>query len=108
MDDGKMKKRIALLALSVALSALLCGCINSQDKPQDSLKTNPPETASSGQEMQDSDVPIIEESDTVDIGTLLPETPAEDDASAPVSETAGDPDAPLIDENDTVEIGEMI
>lgn len=108
MDDGKMKKRIALLALSVALSALLCGCISSQDKPQDPLKTALPETGPSGQEMQDSDVPIIEESDTVDIGTLLPETPAREDASAPVSETSGDPAAPLIGENDTVEIGEMI
>ena len=88
--------------LSVAMISLLCGCLGGGEKPQETVKTGP-ETGADSPEIRDSDVPLIEESDSVAVGTMLPEAPEEEPASPPEDVQAG-----VLEEGDVVEIGEML
>ena len=69
---------------------------------RETVKTGP-ETGADSPEIRDSDVPLIEESDSVAVGTMLPEAPEEEPASPPEDVQAG-----VLEEGDVVEIGEML
>lgn len=92
----------ALAGLLIA--ALLAGCIGGDENGVQTPSTVPV-AGIKDTKLTDSDVPVMEEDETVDIGDMAPKTAGDADDQA--SELRGD-EITLMDEEDTLEIGQML